>query len=148
MKAIHYREYRVEDMLEILAETEPAEDHDDIWQRHVETAETRLHGLSYSFFCGDELIACAGITYYWPGLGEVWLAHAKCWTNYKREAVIWTRKVLDCLQKDTKRIEAWVVAEDAMARRYVEHYGFQAEGTARARDVLGRDLVLYGRVKQ
>lgn len=148
MKQIYCRPYEIEDMVSILKETEP-EDEPGQRERHIRTAETRKFGPSFSYFCGEELVCCAGITIYWPGCGEAWLAPAKCFLNYKKEAIIWTRTVLDDLQNGCKlrRVQADVVASDPVARRYLEHYGFVAEGLMRKYDVLGRDCIRYARVK-
>ena len=147
MKQITRRPYRVEDMVSLLAETEP-ETETWIRERHIRTAETRMYGPAFSFFDGDCLIACAGLTVYWHGCGEAWLAPGKCWLQYAKEAVIWTRRILDELQEGCKRIQADVVASDTQARRFVKHYGFVEEGRMKAYDVLGRDCIRYARVRQ
>jgi RimJ/RimL family protein N-acetyltransferase len=147
VKTIHFRSYHIEDMIKILSETEP-ETTSEIRARHIETAETRFNGPAYSFFHDEELICCAGVTIYWEGCGEIWLATALCWPKYKYTATIWTGMVLNRLQKDNKlrRIQADVVADNETNKRFVEHFGFEAEGLMRKYDVLGRDVIRYARV--
>jgi len=120
------------------------------YEEHIEAAEKVFPGPAYSFFCGDELVCCAGVTVKWAGCGEVWLAPAKCWGNYKREVVIWTRKVLDDLQNNfsLRRIQAFVLAGDGVAQQYLKHYGFKIEGKAEAYDAEGRDCIMMARVKR
>jgi hypothetical protein len=149
VKTIHSREYRIEDMTKILSEDEPETDH-KIWEWHCEIAETRKHGPALSFFHDEELVCCAGVTIYWKGCGEVWLAKAKCWKEYKKEIVIWTGWILDQLQKQNKlvRLQADVVASDETANRYIKHYGFKAEGRMLKYDILGRDCIRYARIRK
>jgi RimJ/RimL family protein N-acetyltransferase len=147
MTNITVRHYRIEDMLAIYKEKEPDGNPAD-W---IKTAETRAEfGPAYTFFHGETILACAGVTIYWEGVGEVWLCTSKNWKDYAYSAVIWTRKILDRLQDENKlwRIQADVVAEKTAARRFVEHFGFKAEGLMRRYDVLGRDCIRYARIRE
>jgi hypothetical protein len=143
VKHIHCRPYQIEDMVSILRDTDPRT-HDE----HITAAETVFPGPAFSFFCGEELVCCAGVTLKWCGCGEAWVAPAKCWGNYKREIVVWTRKVLDDLQKNfaLRRLQAVVVSGDGGAERYIEHFNFKEEGKLREYDALGRDCKMYSRL--
>ena len=146
MKNILMRPMLYRDILMLLSETEPGQE-----ERHLRTAKTRLkHGPAYAFLDGETIFACAGVTIYWPGMGEVWLVTSQAWPRYLREIVVWTRKVLDQLQDENNltRIQADVVSDNAAACRFVEHFGFVAEGILRKYDVLGRDCIRYARIKE
>jgi len=139
MRNITVRKYKAEDMIPIIGE------------ENYRIAQTRLqYGPAYTFFHGDKVLACAGVTIYWEGMGEVWLCTSKYWEDYKKEAVIWTRWVLDFLQDENKlrRIQADVVADNAEANRYIRHFGFHLEALMRNYDVLGRDCIRYSRIRE
>ncbi len=146
MKNILMRPMLYRDILMLLRETEPGQE-----ERHLRTAKTRLkHGPAYAFLDGETVIACGGVTIYWPGMGEVWLVTSRIWTRYLREIVVWTRKLLDQLQEENNltRIQADVVSDNAGACRFAEHFGFVAEGLMRCYDVLGRDCIRYARIRK
>jgi len=115
MKNILMRPMLYRDILMLLRETEPGQE-----ERHLLTAKTRFkHGPAYTFLDGEIVGACAGVTIYWPGMGEVWLVTSRIWTRYPREIVVWTRKVLDSTldlsQKDSCGVmTCWAVIAFAM----------------------------------
>jgi RimJ/RimL family protein N-acetyltransferase len=130
----------------ILAEVEPGNE-----AIHQKTAIARMkYGPAFTFTYKGEIIACAGVTIYWEGMGEVWLAPSKRWRSLAKTAVIWTRDVLDALQDDyrLRRIQADVYADDETAQRFVEHYGFEREGLMRKYDAGGRDMIRYARIRE
>lgn len=146
MRHVEVSKYQLQDMLDILAETEPGAE-----ERHMMTATTRRdYGPAYTFRCEGRILACAGVTIYWEGMGEVWLATSLAWKQYAREAVIMTRNVLDFLQDNNKlrRIQADVVTANLTACRFVEHFGFKSECVMRKYDVLGRDCTRYSRIRE
>jgi RimJ/RimL family protein N-acetyltransferase len=140
------RAFREEDLTLILDEIEPGGEH-----RHLKTAQARnRYGPAFTFLYAGAIIACAGVTIYWEGMGEVWLATSKIWPEFSKAAVIWTRDVLDFLQDNyhLHRLQADVDAGNETACRFIEHYGFQAEGLMRKYDSLGRDMIRYARIRE
>jgi len=140
------RVFRQEDLTAILDEIEPGEEH-----RHIKTAEARFrYGPAFSFLHDGQIVACAGVTIYWEGMGEVWLATSTRWQGFSKLAVIWTRDILDYLQDhwSLRRLQADVDAENPVACRYIEHFGFIAEGRMRYYDSLGRDMIRYARIRE
>lgn len=140
------RAFREEDLTRILDEIDPGEE-----DRHLKTAKTRFrYGPAFTFLYEGAIIACAGVTIYWEGMGEVWLATSKIWPRFSKAAVVWTRDVLDFIQTNynLRRIQADVAAGDQMACRFIEHYGFVREGLMRKYDMLGRDTIRYARVRE
>jgi RimJ/RimL family protein N-acetyltransferase len=140
------RAFREEDLTSILGEIEPGQE-----ARHIKTAEARFrYGPAFTWLYRGEIIACAGVTIYWEGMGEVWLATSKRWKGLAKEAVIWSRDVLDYLQDNwrLRRIQADVDAYNQTACRFVEHFGFVREGLMRSYDSLGRDMVRYARIRE
>lgn len=148
MNATWFRAFKVEDMVEILGELEPGQE-----ERHLRTARTRVgNGPSYTFLSFDlepRIIACCGVTIFWEGMGEVWLATSSCWSEYPVAATVWARRMLDFMQSSChlRRIQADVVAANATACRFVEHFGFTREGLMKCYDVIGRDCYRYARVR-
>lgn len=140
------RAMKPEDITSILDEIEPGEE-----RRHLKTAEARFrYGPAFSFLFDGQLIACAGVTIYWEGMGEVWLATSVRWSGFSKAAVIWTRDILDYLQDNwrLRRLQADVDASNLVACRFIEHYGFVREGLMRKYDSLGRDMVRYARIRE
>lgn len=140
------RAFREEDLTLILDEIEPGEE-----RRHLKTAQARFrYGPAFTFLYDGAIIACAGVTIYWEGMGEVWLATSRIWPQFTKAAVIWTRDVLDFMQREWKlvRIQADVDAENETACRFIEHYGFIREGLMRKYDSLGRDMIRYARIRE
>jgi hypothetical protein len=147
VKPITQLDFAIEDMVKILEEVEPGKR-----ECHIKIAETRIeYGPAYTFVCGGQIIACAGVTIYWPGVGEVWLCPSIRWLEYKEEIVPWTRKILNQLQTENKlwRIQADVVASDARANRFIKLFGFKLETPEGMKmyDALGRDCNRYSRVR-
>lgn len=146
MDQMMIRQFRGEDLTSILDEIEPGQE-----SLHLKTAEARFrYGPSFTFLYRGEIIACAGVTIYWEGMGEIWLATSKRWKGLAKEAVIWARDAIDFLQDNWKlrRLQADVDAENETACRFIEHYGFIAEGRMRKYDSLGRDMIRYARVRE
>jgi len=146
MDQMMIRKFREEDLTSILGEIEPGQE-----KRHIKTAEARnKYGPAFTFLYCGKTIACAGVTIYWKGMGEVWLATSVNWKDFKKEAVIWARDVLDYLQDNwmLRRIQADVDAENETAQRFIEHYGFVKEGLMRKYDSLGRDMLRYARIRE
>jgi RimJ/RimL family protein N-acetyltransferase len=83
-------------------------------------------------------------------MAEAWLATSSLWRSYVMEAVIWTRDVLEWLQTEfhLRRLQADVQTANKIACRFVEHFGFVAEGVMRAYDVLGQDTTRYARIRE
>jgi RimJ/RimL family protein N-acetyltransferase len=138
--------FKEDHLTSILAEIEPGQE-----ARHIKTAEARFrYGPAFTFIYKGEIIACCGVTIYWEGMGEVWLATSSRWGKLAKSAVIWTRDILDYLQDNWKlrRIQADVDAENETACRFIEHYGFVREGLMRKYDSLGRDMVRYARIRE
>jgi RimJ/RimL family protein N-acetyltransferase len=137
LKNVSVRQFKKEDLLSLNASLTAAE------------CRERF-GPGITYLEGDKVIACFGATIIREGFGEVWLATSDLWTKYALEAVIWTRDFLDWLQHDfgLKRMQADVLAENHRARRFVEHYGFVAEGLMRHYDEKGRDMVRYARIRE
>lgn len=108
------------------------------------------YGPGYTFMHQGRIIACAGVTLYWPGVGEVWATFSEWLHEYQKEVVILTGRVLDDLQAAgcLWRMQCVVAADNEVGRRYVEHFGFESEGVMRRYDPLGRDAVMYARIRE
>lgn len=134
------------DLTSILDEIEPGAE-----ALHQRTEDVRFrYGPAFTFLYRGEIIACAGVTIYWKGMGEVWLATSKIWKSMVKVAVIWTRDVLDYFQDNWHlwRLQADIPEENEVSRRFIEHYGFVAESKMRMYDSLGRDTIRYARIRE
>jgi RimJ/RimL family protein N-acetyltransferase len=83
-------------------------------------------------------------------MGDVWLAPSKMWKSMVKVAVLWTWDVLDYLQDNwrLRRLQADIAEENVVSRRFIEHYGFVAEGKMKMYDALGRDTIRYARIRE
>lgn len=108
------------------------------------------YGPAFTFWDQGKVVACAGATIFWKGCAEVWLTPGPEMKKYGYSLVIQTRRVLDMFQRayGLRRLQADVVADNEVNRRFIEHYGFKAEGLMRKYDALGRDCIRYSRIME
>lgn len=142
MRDLVGRQFRPEDLIQIIG--------GDDWVRRG--AEARAKGPAYTLYCAHgEVAACAGVTIYWEGMGEVWLElteHARA--NHRVDLVVWTRRLLDLFAKEHKlrRMQCDVLASSQERLHFVQHFGFKIEGLMRKYDVLGRDYYRLARIEE
>jgi hypothetical protein len=140
------RQFEEQDLIDILNETAPGME-----ELNARTARTRMgHGPALTFTVNDLVVACFGATIYWKGMAEAWLACSSLLKSYAFEVVIWTRDILDWLQLEfhLRRLQADVLSINKVACRFVEHFGFVAEGVMRSYDIFGRDMIRYARIRE
>ena len=138
---------REEHLLELLSEMEPGMEER---ARHRRTAAARVAtGSSYAFFCRHgRLIACSGVTVYWPGMAEAWLLFGRHAFGHLVDIAYEAPLFLEELRREhgLRRIQADVVATNEKALSFARHYGFEPEGLMRKYDVLGRDNIRLSRI--
>lgn len=94
---------------------------------------------------GSECIFIGGFMEQWPGLASGWAVLAALST---KELLYLTRSIGRHVERlSYRRLEMTVVASFAAGHRWARLLGFQVEGYMRAYDPLGRDHVLYARIK-
>jgi hypothetical protein len=97
------------------------------------------------------VLACAGITLIWPGLGEAWLLVKP--EVARRYRVTLYKAIVEGLREmiaayHLRRVQAVVIAGFPEGERLAAHLGFTEEGVMRRYDVLGRDCVRYAWLSQ
>ena len=94
----------------------------------------------------DEVIACCGLIFYWPGRYEGW---AMVRRDCKEYMVQLHRTIKDFLDEvDIKRIEATTKADCKVSRRWARLLGFKVESAKlKAYFPDGADGIMYSRVK-
>jgi hypothetical protein len=97
------------------------------------------------------VLACAGITLIWPGLGEAWLLVKP--DVARRYPVALYKAIVAGLHEmaathHLRRVQAVVIAGYLEGERLAAHLGFTEEGLMRRYDVLGRDCVRYAWLPQ
>jgi RimJ/RimL family protein N-acetyltransferase len=107
-----------------------------------------VQGPAYTMFIGDEIVGCAGIIPIFPKTGEAWALFSDG-ANRKHgvSATLAMAKCLARLMKKYQRVQATVFADFPVGRRWVEALGFEYEGCLRKYGPMGRDMIMYGRVK-
>ncbi len=102
-------------------------------------------GPAYTILDGNKPIMCAGVA-------EMWTNRYAAWAWLSKDAgpkmVGLTRIVDDYLNtRPYKRIEAYVDARFDAGHRWIQMLGFEREGYMRAFSPLGKDCILYARIK-
>jgi len=140
------RTFEEQDLVDLMKDIEPGQQE----RYYLTAARCRAMGPAVSYIEDQEVICSFGVTIIWKGVGEIWLATSPLWIKYALPAVIWVEDWLDWLQdeNDLARLQADVLAENEMGRRFIEHYGFVAEGVMRSYDEQGRDMVRYARIRE
>ncbi len=101
---------------------------------------------AYTLRVGDEVVAVAGLMWFWEGRAMAW---SYIGANAGQHMRALTRVVRDFLDHCTvRRVEAYVDPEFDAGLRWVELLGFKREGLLEGFLVDGRDQVLFARVQK
>ena len=104
-----------------------------------------LPGLIYE---DGRPIAGGGVYPKWTGTGIAWLAFHRRWRRYANDITAIIAQVIDGYAEEYDRIEAGVLSDWRIGRRYAERFGFILEADRmRSWDASGRDYALYARVR-
>jgi len=103
--------------------------------------------FAFSGFVAGQCVGCAGLISMWPGRSIAWAVLSDQCGPHMRAIVRFVRQVLPTYPD--RRIEATVLADFELGRRFVELCGFEREDRdgLRAYDPLGRTFALYARIK-
>jgi RimJ/RimL family protein N-acetyltransferase len=102
-------------------------------------------GPCFTAMDGDEVLACAGVVKQWDNRAIAWgLISEYAGKQFVRihKAV---KRFLDTT--DFNRVEAFVDADFEAGHRWIQMLGFEREGYMRAFSPLGKDCILYARIK-
>ncbi len=112
-----------------------------------ELIKSYQRGPAFTAFYKNEIIAIAGITLVWPGLGEAWALFGKNPQRHKffihREALRHIEQIAK--EKKLERIQGCAIKEHEAGKRWLEHLGFEYEGPMR-KFWMGKDFVRYARI--
>lgn len=108
-----------------------------------------LRGPAFTIFHDDEIIACGGIIIMWPGMGEAWAFTSPLVRKYPKFFHQEVKNHLEALIDvyHFVRVQAMVVKEFAVARKWAERLGFEYEGEMR-KYMGGKDYVRYAIIRE
>jgi len=146
---VNWRATEYEDLHRIVMKEDPLDV--DVMSRMPDTEQVRemLRLNAYSWVEDDTVIAIAGISPMWKGVGTVWTLISE---EARSRGVALTKGIhwfLDMLRRDRGywRIQATVERGDDRARRWIIHLGFVYEGTMVAYSPTGKTHDMYARVR-
>lgn len=106
------------------------------------------HGRAFTGFCRERMLGVAGFNEYWPSRWAAWsvLSH-----SVNRRDMLWihrtVRQVIADVPHRVRRLELTVLSDFHPAHHWAEMLGFKAESEMRTYDQLGRDHVMYVRLR-
>ncbi len=114
-----------------------------------EWAQTKeKSGPAVSFFFGRRILACAGVSLLWPGVGEGWLMLSSEGAREVRAIYAVSRALVDRWIKvcNLRRLQCAVRADQPRSIRFAEWLGFQREGLMRCYGPGAVDHYMYAKV--
>lgn len=127
------RDFTAQDMMDVIAKGViecgiRAEATDEIWE--LSKAREAV-GLAYTGTVNGEVVGCAGLDLFWPGVGEVWLL--LCETSMPIRTITVLKEGLKELIKENNlhRIQCHIRHDLPKGVKLVEHLGFEFEGIAK-----------------
>jgi len=86
---------------------------------------------AYTGYVDGEIFAIGGLNILWEGVGEVWVIGSPTIPTYRFSYVKAVKFYLNYFRKEykLKRVQAQIVSDYDMLRRFVERLGFVYEGT-------------------
>jgi len=97
----------------------------------------------------DGVVACAGVSMFWEGVGQMWMRVGDLAARYPhalaKRSMSFVRMAESTLE--LRRLQAVVMAENEVARRFICWLGFQAEGLLRGYGPEGGDYIMFARVR-
>lgn len=102
-------------------------------------------GPAFTGLIDGKVAACAGVATFWPGMGEAWAVVTELGRQHRREVHRAVKTIFGSIVRDGgyHRIQADVVANFAVGRRWAEHLGFEFESFMRKYGPRGEDYVRY-----
>lgn len=110
----------------------------------------RNTGPAYTLMTDSgQVVGCAGVNTYWPGVGEAWAILSDLIHKYPLSFHRTVVKMLNQIQTDYKlnRIQATCLQGFNRAEKWLIALGFEYEGTMRKYGPGGEDHYRYARVR-
>ena len=110
----------------------------------IQATEDIAH--AFTVMDDDRVLACGGVTDYWPGRGECWATFTK---DVKKEFVLITRAAKTVIDSyPGRRVEASVRCDFEEGHRWIRLLGFKLEAERLEKYLPdGSDVSLYSKVK-
>ena len=108
--------------------------HEEIIKTAVKLSDTEWAKEAveaYTGYINGEIFAIGGLNILWEGVGEVWVIGSPTIPNHKFSYVRAVKFYLKYFRKKykLKRVQAQIVADYDMLKRFAEKLGFKYEGT-------------------
>lgn len=110
-----------------------------------------IPGLSWAMLGRGRVLVAGGVVPHWPGRAEAWWLVSRMATARDIVAATWrSGAFLDQRQRDPtfRRVEMFCRAGERWNETFPRRLGFTLEGRMRKWDALGRDHLLFARVKE
>jgi len=112
------------------------------------TAVIAEKGYTWSMVEADSVLAMAGIVPLWHGVGEAWSLMTPEAIIHIKELHDKAKKVLESFfNQGWQRIQTTVRADFGQGKNWLEHLGFEDEGTMEKYGPDGKDYVRWARIK-
>lgn len=119
-------------------------------REHIVYRRRELAGFDLAARVDDKLIACGGVSFYWPGVGDAWI-----WTvpAFAEHSIAGLRAVRQWLTAgmafyDLWRVEALIRADRPGAVHLARWLGFHREGTREHFGPQRENFELYARLRE
>lgn len=103
-------------------------------------------GPCYSAFCGERVIACAGIVEFWQGRSQVWSLLSESMQSHKKAIHRAVKSFLKGYR--VRRLECVVDPRSDASMRWAEHLGFHVEHPMACYTPDGDDQLMYVRIER
>lgn len=105
-----------------------------------------ISGEGFSFFWKGELLGCAGVHDYTPGIGEAWAMYPADIGSYHIDPQIARNRMNEIIEKrGYRRVRATCRRDFPAGMSYLRYLGFVVEGIMRNYEIDGQDAFLYGK---
>lgn len=109
----------------------------------------RNNGPAFTLVVDGEIVGCAGVVLMEWSRGEAWTLLSSLFYKYKKTTFKAIKNVLDSIIRDKKlrRVQAVIYeGTEKVCGNFLEHLGFEWEGTHRKFGPNGENVHIYGRI--
>lgn len=117
------------------------------WDAGVAPALVRSGGVA--LVAPEGVVACAGVSLFWEGVGQLWMRVSDLSEQYPHALAKRAKTFVGMAESslNLRRLQAVVLAENEVARRFICWLGFQAEGLLRNYGPEGADYIMFAKVR-
>jgi hypothetical protein len=105
-------------------------------------------GPAYTLMIDGQIVCCAGVVLMEWNRGEAWTLVSSLFYKYPKTSFKAIKVKLDEIarEKNLRRVQSVISSNSEWGERWMEHLGFQKEGTLRAYGPSGGDFVMFSRI--